>query len=129
MRPALTVQRLRHPLVLRLLQVRRTRLITPQLLCVTLAGEELAGGIVDDLLRQRDAWVGRPARASAGDQDPHAQAPSAEGSTIRVGLGAVAPALTDSSIPASLASRRRARASAATSWGAGAMPRACSRPA
>lgn len=43
MKPALTVQRLRHPLVLRLLQVRRTRLITPQLLCVTLAGEELAG--------------------------------------------------------------------------------------
>lgn len=40
---ALQVQRLRHPLALRRLQVIRTRLVTPQLLCVTLAGPDLAG--------------------------------------------------------------------------------------
>ena len=39
----LTVQRLRHPLRFRLLQVRAIRPLGPTLLCVTLGGEELAG--------------------------------------------------------------------------------------
>lgn len=37
--PDLTVQRVRHALRFRLLEVRRTRLVTPQLLRVTLAGD------------------------------------------------------------------------------------------
>ncbi|MCP1290629.1 siderophore-interacting protein [Chromobacterium sp. S0633] len=41
--PDLTVQRLRHPLRFRLLQVRAIRPLGPKLLRVTLGGEELAG--------------------------------------------------------------------------------------
>jgi NADPH-dependent ferric siderophore reductase len=41
--PDLSVQRVRHELKMRLLQVKRTRLVSPQLLCVTLAGEDLRG--------------------------------------------------------------------------------------
>ncbi|AXT45943.1 MULTISPECIES: siderophore-interacting protein [Chromobacterium] len=41
--PELTVQRLRHPLRFRLLQVRAIRSLGPKLLRVTLGGEELAG--------------------------------------------------------------------------------------
>ncbi|MGO4314100.1 siderophore-interacting protein, partial [Pseudomonas sp. KB_15] len=38
----LTVQRVRHPLKMRLLQVLRTQLLSPQLLRVTLGGDDLA---------------------------------------------------------------------------------------
>lgn len=41
--PDLTVQRVRHPLRFRRLQVVRTRLVTPQLLRVTLGGADLEG--------------------------------------------------------------------------------------
>jgi len=40
--PNLTVERVRHPLRMRLLQVLRTRRVSPQLLRVTLVGEDLA---------------------------------------------------------------------------------------
>ncbi|ARP81184.1 NADPH-dependent ferric siderophore reductase [Bordetella genomosp. 8] len=39
----LSVQRVRHDLKMRMLQVVRTRLVSPQLLCVTLTGEDLRG--------------------------------------------------------------------------------------
>ncbi|CAM3560614.1 NADPH-dependent ferric-chelate reductase [Bordetella sputigena] len=41
--PDLSVQRVRHDLKMRLLQVVRTRLVSPQLLCVTLTGDGLRG--------------------------------------------------------------------------------------
>jgi NADPH-dependent ferric siderophore reductase len=40
--PSLDVQRVRHPLKMRLLTVVRTRLLTPQLLSVTFGGDDLA---------------------------------------------------------------------------------------
>jgi len=39
--PDLTVQRIRHPLKMRLLQVRRTRLVAPHLLSITFTGDDL----------------------------------------------------------------------------------------
>lgn len=39
--PDLTVQRVRHPLKMRLLQVRRTQLVAPHLLSVTFTGDDL----------------------------------------------------------------------------------------
>ena len=50
----LTVQRVRHPLKMRLLQVLRTQLLSPQLLRVTLGGEDLAdftSGSFDDHIK------------------------------------------------------------------------------
>jgi NADPH-dependent ferric siderophore reductase len=41
--PDLTVQRVRHPLKMRMLQVARTQRVTPRLLRVTLVGDDLAG--------------------------------------------------------------------------------------
>ncbi|WP_427185112.1 siderophore-interacting protein [Bordetella bronchialis] len=41
--PDLSVQRVRHELKMRLLQVVRTRLVSPQLLCVTLSGPDMEG--------------------------------------------------------------------------------------
>lgn len=41
--PDLSVQRVRHALKMRLLQVVRTRPVSPQLLCVTLSGADLRG--------------------------------------------------------------------------------------
>ncbi|MGO4761642.1 siderophore-interacting protein [Cupriavidus sp. 2KB_3] len=50
----LTVQRVRHPLKMRLLQVLRTQLVSPQLLRVTLGGDDLAdftSGSFDDHIK------------------------------------------------------------------------------